>query len=209
MRFGYSIGTVVMVVAFLGCKSNAALQEIPSERRDPTQQAPLEKKIDQDSTLNVQNPDSIEHLDTNAEQELSLMRTLPSSIHQQIQGRWELVSYQFKDGEDYMEIPIRPTPLDLIEHWQFKKSSYRRIMDEKLSFSASYTLLESEKLIPTFEGTHFIIHAKKVRSSIPGVKRPEDFFYGILSDESLILFYLGVTLKKDAPMSQGHMYEKK
>ena len=108
-----------------------------------------------------------------------------------------------------MEVPIMPSSLDLIAYWVFTKSSYRRIMDERLSFSAKYTLLESEKRIPMFEGTHFILHAKKVRSSIPGVKRPEEFFYGVLSDESLTLFYLGTTLKKDAPISQGHMYEKK
>ena len=108
-----------------------------------------------------------------------------------------------------MEVPITPAPLDLIESWVFKKSSYRRIMDENLSFSASYTLLESKKHIAMFEGVHFILHAQKVRSSIPGVKRPEEFFYGVLSDDSLILFYLGITMKKELSLSQGHMYEKK
>ena len=200
MVLRYKHGMMLIIVAFFGCGYGTASEEQGVSTKQVIKERPRSVSLAKESTV-------IE--DKSVSQDLSLLSTLPNSIHQKMQGRWELVSYQVKDGEDYMEVPITPSPLDLVEYWVFKKSSYRRIMDEKLSFSASYTLLKSEKRTPMFDGIHFILHAKKVRSSIPGVKRPEEFFYGILSDDSLILFYLGATLKKQISLSQGHMYEKK
>ena len=209
MRLGYITGILMVIWAVLACKSSAAEQKNPYDTKNAKHQASFEKDIDHCSNANVRDPDLIKQESTCTYHDLSLMRALPKSMQQQIKGKWELVSYHFKDGEEYMEVPITPSPLDLVEQWIFTGSSYRLLMDKQLSFSGSYTLLESHKRILTFKGTHFILHAKKVRSSIPGVQRPEEFFYGILSEDSLILFYLGVTLKKEVSLSQGHRYEKK
>ena len=207
MSFACKRSVVLLFLTLLGCgNGNAGREEAPiREEINKKDSYALETIAPSASKKGPARMNENESMT----QDISSFSTLPSSVYQKMQGKWELVSYQIKDGDDYMEVPITPSPLDLIESWTFKKSSYRRIMDENLSFSASYILLESERRIAMFEGVHFILHAQKVRSSILGVKRPEEFFYGVLSDDSLILFYLGLTMKKEVSLSQGHMYEKK
>ena len=127
-------------------------------------------------------------------------------------GNWELVAYFLSDDGEYFEMPIAKSPIDLVENWNFTGTRYRRVMDRSLSFSGRFTIeAPLTKKVPSSElgGTRFLLVGHKVRSSIPGIKRPNDYFHGELKGNRLLLFYLGATKDYKRRPSQGHLYEKK
>ena len=125
-----------------------------------------------------------------------------------LRGDWVLVSYFLLDKNEYIEVPITPEPLELVESWSFRKGSYRRIMDKNLSFSAKYSVYKAPYPQKAIEGTPFLLRAQNVVSSVPGIRRAEEFFYGEVAQDRVVFFYLGQNFADPSP-KQGHLLERK
>ena len=124
-------------------------------------------------------------------------------------GKWVLVSYLLLDDGEYMEVPITPSPLALVENWSVQQDTYRRVLDTNLSFSAHYSFLSSPFSFDAIHGHNFLVHAQKVHSSIPGIRRSEEFFHGEITEDTLVLWYLGASFTSAKQPTQGHKYERK
>ncbi len=128
-----------------------------------------------------------------------------------IQGEWVLDSYLlYEKGVEYpMEVPIVYEPLELPKTWRFSKGRYKRVMDKSLSFSAKYEVVSlPKKLQPTVDdaGTWAQVVASNVVSTIPGIRRQNDYFAVLIDGDVLTIWYLGPNAYRKKIPSQAERY---
>jgi len=129
-------------------------------------------------------------------------------------GDWILVSYHLTEDGEFFEVPISSSKHSSPpERWHFQKDgTFRQIMSGALTFSGHWQVakisLEPHWLDPLPKGKGLLLSRTKVRSNIPGIKRPEDHYWGVINGERLILYYLGQSQKPAKLPSQGHGLRK-
>ncbi len=132
-------------------------------------------------------------------------------VASKIQGEWTLDSYLlYEKGVEYpMEVPIVYEPLELPKTWRFSNGRYKRVMDKSLSFSAKYEVVSLPKnLQPLVDdsGTWAQIVASNVVSTIPGIRRQNDYFAVLVDGDVLTIWYLGPNAYRKKLPSQAERY---
>lgn len=153
----------------------------------------------------------VQVLEKATEQEES--KSLPM-IAKALEGEWILDAYLlYEAGVDLpMEVPVVFEPLEVPTTWRFTNGRYKRVMDKSLSFSASYEVLSlSERLRPTVSGDGQLgqLVASNVVSSIPGIRRQNDYFVVFVSGDSLTIWYLGSNAYRKKLPSQAEHYVRR
>jgi hypothetical protein len=125
-------------------------------------------------------------------------------------GDWILVSYHLSEDGSFFEVPVsRKSGRDPLERWHFRKDgTFRHVMSGALVFSghwqAAKTTLESRWMEALPGGQALLLTRTKVRSNVPGIQRPVEYYWGVLNEDHLVLYYLGQSLVPDKPPTQGH-----
>lgn len=132
-------------------------------------------------------------------------------VASKIQGEWTLDSYLlYEKGVEYpMEVPIVYEPLELPKTWRFSNGRYKRVMDKSLSFSAKYQVVSLPKnLQPIVDdtGTWAQIVASNVVSTIPGIRRQNDYFAVLVDGDVLTIWYLGPNAYRKKLPTQAERY---
>ena len=134
-----------------------------------------------------------------------------ASLQAVLQGEWELVSYHLYDDGDYFSVPVTKDKIELREAWNFGENRFRHIMDKSLTFSGKYTLLEPVSLPQTPQilqnSSNFTLYCTKISSSF-GSKKEQNYYYGQLTEDQLIIYYLGSKIQSNLQPKQGHEFRK-
>jgi hypothetical protein len=130
-----------------------------------------------------------------------------------LEGTWELVAYHLYDKEsnDFMEVAVVKNKIEVRENWNFGSGRFRHIMDESLSFSGKFEILDlgswsSPKNIDLIPGSDFIIHGYKIMANA-GFQIPHHYYYVEFDGDHLILYDIGRKLESKQP-TQGHEFVK-
>ena len=131
-----------------------------------------------------------------------------------IEGEWILDAYVLyeKGVELPMEIPIVYEPLELPKTWRFSNGKYKRVMDTDLSFTARFEVVTlPDSIRPNLDepGEWGQIVASNVVSSIPGIRRQNDYFAVLLGKNTLTIWYLGPNAYRKKVPSQAERYVRK
>lgn len=134
-----------------------------------------------------------------------------SKFSQKMQGTWILDAYLlYEDGVEFpMEIPIVYEPLELPKTWRFTNGRYKRVMDKHLSFSAQFEIVPlKSNLKPRTDisGSWGLLEASNVVSTIPGIRRQNDYFTVLLTNDTLTIWYLGQNSYRLKIPSQAERY---
>ena len=111
-----------------------------------------------------------------------------------------------------MEVPIVYEPMELPKTWRFSKGKYKRVMDRSLSFTAKFEVRTLPKsLTPTLDedGQWGQLIASNVVSTIPGIRRQNDYFAVLISEDTLTIWYLGPNAYRKKLPSQAERYRRK
>ena len=105
----------------------------------------------------------------------------PLPLTSRIEGEWVLDAYLLyeKGVELPMEVPIVYEPLEPPKTWRFTNGKYKRVMDTDLSFTAKFEMVTlPDSIRPNLDepGEWGQIVASNVVSSIPGIRRQNDYF---------------------------------
>lgn len=130
---------------------------------------------------------------------------------QKMQGAWILDAYLlYEDGVEVpMEVPIVYEPLELPKSWRFTNGRYKRVMDKQLSFSAQFEigpLKANLKPKADLSGSWGLMEASNVVSTIPGIRRQNDYFTVLLTNDTLTIWYLGPNSYRLKLPSQAERY---
>ena len=107
-----------------------------------------------------------------------------------------------------MEVLIAPSPFDMVESWTFKKTSSQRKYAWKIKpFCIMYALLVRKVSHHLWGNT---VHFSCVKSLLihSWGKLTEEFFYGVLSNDSLVLFYWDQTEKRVVVITRSYVWKK-
>ena len=148
-----------------------------------------------------------------AKEETQEAVSLPTLL-KAIEGEWLLDSYLlYEQGVELpMDMPVNFEPLELPKTWRFSKGRYKRVMDSDLSFSAKYRVIELPKNLHPIvdeEGQWGQIEASNVVSSIPGIRRQNDYFAVFVGEQSISIWYLGPNAYRKKLPSQAERYIRK
>ena len=131
-----------------------------------------------------------------------------------IDGEWVLDAYLLyeKGVAMPMEVPVVYEPLELPKTWRFTNGKYKRVMDTNLSFTARYdmkTLPNSLRPAVDDVGEWTQLVASNVVSSIPGIRRQNDYFAVLVGTNTLTIWYLGPNEYRKKIPSQAERYVRK
>ena len=140
--------------------------------------------------------------------------TVSPQLVKSINGEWILDAYLLYEKEVAMpmEVPIVYEPLELPKTWRFTNGKYKRVMDTDLSFTARYeitTLPSSLRPSVDDEGQWAQLVASNVVSSIPGIRRQNDYFVVLVGADTLTIWYLGPNEYRKRIPSQAERYVRK
>ena len=129
------------------------------------------------------------------------------------EGNWELISYHLYDKEknSFLEVAVVKDKIEIRESWYFHSGRFRHIMDENLSFSGKYEVLDNSSLptlkdIDLISGSDFIIHAYDIATNF-GSQIQHHYYYVEFDDNHLILYNIGRQLQYRQP-NQGHEFTR-
>lgn len=137
-----------------------------------------------------------------------------STLSQAIEGEWVLDAYLlYEKGVTLpMEVPIVYEPLQLPKTWRFTNRKYKRVMDSDLSFTARFevqTLPDTLRPVVDDQGEWGQLVASNVVSSIPGIRRQNDYFAILVGRDTLTIWYLGPNAYRKKIPSQAERYMRK
>ena len=129
-------------------------------------------------------------------------------------GEWILDSYLlYEKGVVLpMEVAVTYEPLELPKTWRFTSGKYKRVMDSNLSFTARYevtSLPSSLRPVVDENGEWGQIVASNVVSTIPGIRRQNDYFAVLVGTDTLTIWYLGPNEYRKKVPSQAERYMRK
>jgi hypothetical protein len=195
--------------------------EVPAKETLPPETAPriepMEEHVDpppQNQKTTETTDDVTPRLKEESEKvETQDVVSLPNLL-KAIEGEWLLDSYLlYEQGVELpMEIPVNFEPLELPKTWRFSKGRYKRVMDSTLSFSAKYRVIALPKNLQPIvdeEGQWGQIEASNVVSSIPGIRRQNDYFAVFVGEQSIAIWYLGPNAYRKKLPSQAERYIRK
>jgi len=202
-------------------KENRPKENIPStetleEHVDPPPRDVETTETMDDVTIRITEPDPVkkETVETVDDiQEPAVEVSLPK-LSKAIEGEWLLDAYLLyeKGVELPMEIPVNFEPLELPKTWRFSKGRYKRVMDSDLSFSAKYRVISLPKELQAVvdeDGQWGQIEASNVVSTIPGIRRQNDYFAIFVSEQAITIWYLGPNAYRKKLPSQAERYIRK
>ena len=131
-----------------------------------------------------------------------------------IEGEWVLDAYLLyeKGVELPMEVPIVYEPLELPKTWRFTSGKYKRVMDTNLSFTARFEMMTlPDSIRPNLDepGEWGQIVASNVVSSIPGIRRQNDYFAVLVGKNTITIWYLGPNAYRKKVPTQAERYVRK
>ena len=140
-------------------------------------------------------------------------KSLPH-LTKQVEGEWVLDAYLLyeKGVELPMEVPVVYEPLELPKTWRFTSGKYKRVMDTNLSFTARFevtSLPDSLRPVADEKGEWGQLVASNVVSTIPGIRRQNDYFAVLVANDMLTIWYLGPNAYRKKLPSQAERYVRK
>ena len=195
--------------------------EVPSKETLPQKTIPLIEPMEEHVDPPPQNSDTTETTDDvipqvkeESQKEETQDEVLLSTLSKAIEGEWLLDAYfLYEQGVELpMEIPVSFEPLELPKTWRFSKGRYKRVMDSNLSFSAKYRVISLPKELQAVvdeDGQWVQIEASNVVSTIPGIRRQNDYFAVFVSEQTITIWYLGPNAYRKKLPSQAERYIRK
>lgn len=137
-----------------------------------------------------------------------------SHLGKKIEGEWILDAYLlYEQGVSLpMEVPVVYEPLELPKTWRFTSGKYKRVMDSNLSFTARFEVGSlPDSLRPAVEekGEWGQLIASNVVSTIPGIRRQNDYFAFMVTSDALTIWYLGPNAYRKKLPSQAERYRRR
>ena len=144
---------------------------------------------------------------------LDVSTPVPSMLAK-VEGEWGLDAYLlYEKGVEFpVEIPIVYEPLELPKTWRFTNGKYKRVMDADLIFTARFEMMTLPASVqPNLDeqGEWVQIVASNVVSSIPGIRRQNDYFAVFLGQDTMTIWYLGPNTDSKKIPSQAERYRRK
>lgn len=136
------------------------------------------------------------------------------NLKMKLDGEWVLDGYLlYEKGVEFpMMVPIVYEPLEVPKTWRFSSGKYKRVIDAQLGFSARFdveTLPDNLRPVVDDSGEWGQIIASNVVSTIPGIRRQNDYFAVLVGRDTLTIWYLGPNAYRKKLPSQAEVYRKR
>ena len=193
--------------------SNLSVNEPTAKQLQP--QEPIVEEIE-NKQVQIEEPEI--HEPIVKEPDVKKQIPKPSSklpkLKRKLEGEWVLDGYLlYEKGVEFpMMVPIVYEPLELPKTWRFSSGKYKRVMDAQLSFSARFdveTLPDNLRPVVDDPGEWGQIIASNVVSTIPGIRRQNDYFAVLVGQDTLTIWYLGPNAYRKKLPSQAEVYRKR